>query len=77
MLTVSTMPSRPRRSMGQANGLRRHRLAKDQWEMKRPVINAYIAVLYDEIQRLEQKIDDLLLEKIQSGSLIGRRTIYG
>ena len=37
------------------------------WEMKRPVINVHIADLYDEIQRLEQEIDDLLLEKIQSG----------
>ena len=42
---------------------RLHRL----WEMKRPVINAYITDLYEEIQRLEQVIDDLLLEKIQSG----------
>ena len=38
------------------------------WEMKRPTINAHIAELYSEIQRLEQEIDDLLLEKIQSGS---------
>ena len=38
------------------------------WEMKRPAINAHIAELYDEIQRLEQEIDDLLLEKIQNGS---------
>ena len=42
---------------------RLHRL----WEMKRPAINAHIADLYNEIQRLEQEIDDLLLEKIQSG----------
>ena len=42
---------------------RLHRL----WEMKRPVINAHIADLYNEIQWLEQEIDDLLLEKIQSG----------
>ena len=47
----------------QADLQRLHRL----WEMKRPVINAHIADLYDEIQRLEQEIDDLLLEKIQSG----------
>ena len=40
-----------------------HRL----WEMKRPAISAHIADLYDEIQRLEQEIDDLLLEKIQNG----------
>ncbi len=37
------------------------------WEMKRPAINAHIAELYSEIQRLEQEIDNLLLEKIQSG----------
>ena len=43
---------------------RLHRL----WEMKRPAIQAHIAELYDEIQRLEQEIDDLLLEKIQSGN---------
>ena len=39
-----------------------HRL----WEMKRPAINSHIADLYNEIRRLEQEIDDLLLEKIQS-----------
>ncbi len=38
-----------------------------RWEMKRPAINAHIADLYAEIQCLEQEIDDLLLEKIQSG----------
>lgn len=48
----------------QADLRRLHRL----WEMKRPAIQAHIAELYDEIQRLEQEIDDLLLEKIQSGS---------
>lgn len=37
------------------------------WEMKRPAINAPLAELYEEVQRLEQEIDDLLLEKIQSG----------
>lgn len=47
----------------QADLRKLHRL----WEMKRPEINAHIAELYDEIQRLEQEIDDLLLEKIQSG----------
>ena len=47
----------------QADLRRLHRL----WEMKRPVIQAHIAELYDEIQRVEQEIDDLLLEKIQSG----------
>ena len=41
-----------------------------KWEMKRPAINALIADLYNEIQRLEQEIDDLLLEKIQSGGKI-------
>lgn len=48
----------------QADLRRLHRL----WEMKRPAIQAHTAELYDEIQRLEQEIDDLLLEKIQSGS---------
>ena len=47
----------------QADIRRLHQL----WEMKRPVIQAHIAELYDEIQRLEQEIDDLLLEKIHSG----------
>ena len=45
----------------QADLRRLHRL----WEMKRPAIQVHIAELYDEIQRLEQKIDDLLLEKIR------------
>lgn len=40
------------------------------WEMKRPTINVHIADLHNEIQRLEQEIDDLLLEKIQSGGYI-------
>ena len=39
---------------------RLHRL----WEMKRPAINAHIAELYDEIQRLEQEVDDILLQKL-------------
>ena len=47
----------------QANLRQLHRL----WEMKHPAINAHIADLYDEIQRLEQEIDDLLLEKIRCG----------
>ena len=38
-----------------------------KWEMKRPAINAHIADLYEEIQQLEQEIDELLLERIQSG----------
>jgi len=38
------------------------------WEIKRPANNAHIATLYDEIQRLKQEINNLLLEKIQSGS---------
>jgi len=36
--------------------------------MKRPAINSHIADLYNEIHRLEQEIDDLLLEKIQRDS---------
>ena len=55
---------RNQRAAEQADLRRLHRL----WEMKRPTINAHIAELYDEIQRLEQEIDDLLLEKIQNGS---------
>lgn len=47
----------------QADLRRLHRL----WEMKRPVINAYITDLYEEIQRLEQEVDDILMEKIQNG----------
>ena len=47
----------------QADLRRLHRL----WEMKRPAINAHIADLYNEIRRLEQEIDDLLLEKIRCG----------
>lgn len=47
----------------QADLRRLHRL----WEMKRPAINARLTALYEEVQRLEQEIDDLLLEKIQSG----------
>jgi len=48
----------------QADLRRLHRL----WEMKRPAINSHIADLYNEIHRLEQEIDDLLLEKIQRDS---------
>ena len=44
--------------------LRQHKCLQ---ERRCPAINAHIAELYDEIQRLEQEIDDLLLEKIQSG----------
>lgn len=35
------------------------------WEMKRPAINAHLTALYEEVQRLEQEIDDILIEKIQ------------
>lgn len=48
---------------GQAGLRRLHQL----WEIKRPAILFHIAELYEEIQQLEQEIDDLLLEKIQSG----------
>ena len=37
------------------------------WEIKRPAINAHLAALHEKVQQLEQEIDDLLLEKIQSG----------
>ena len=47
----------------QADLRKLHRL----WEMKRPAIDSHIADLYTEVQRLEQEVDDLLLEKIQSG----------
>ena len=47
----------------QADLRRLHRL----WEMKRPSINARIAELHEKIRRLEQEIDNLLLEKIQRG----------
>lgn len=36
------------------------------WEMKRPAIKAHISVLSNEIQRLDQEIDQVLLEKIQA-----------
>ena len=42
---------------------RLHRL----WEMKRPAINDHIADLYNEIQRLEQDIDEILMEMIHDG----------
>ena len=38
-----------------------------QWGVKRPAIAVHIAALHEEVQRLEQEIDDLMLEKIQSG----------
>lgn len=50
--------------LGEQAGLRR---LMRMWEMKRPAIHAHIADLCAEIQRLEQEIDDLLLEKIQGG----------
>ena len=37
------------------------------WEMKRPAIDAHLAELHEEVQRLEQEIDDILMEKIQNG----------
>ena len=37
------------------------------WEMKCPAINAHLAELHEEVQRLEQEIDDILMEKIQNG----------
>ena len=36
------------------------------WELKRPAINTHIADLYAEIQRLEQEIDVILMERICS-----------
>ena len=37
------------------------------WEMKRPAIDAHLAELYEEIQRLEEEIDDILMEMIHNG----------
>ena len=35
------------------------------WELKRPAINVHIAELYQEIHRLEDEIDDILLAKMR------------
>ena len=37
------------------------------WEMKRPAIDTHLAELHEEVRRLEQEIDDILMEKIQNG----------
>lgn len=47
----------------QADLLRLQRM----WELKRPAIDAHLAELYEEIQRLEQEIDDILMEMIHNG----------
>lgn len=47
----------------QADLLRLQRM----WEMKRPAIDAHLTELHEEVQRLEQEIDDILMEKIQNG----------
>lgn len=47
----------------QADLLRLQRM----WELKRPAIDAHIAELHDEVQRLEQEIDDILMEMIHNG----------
>lgn len=36
-----------------------------QWEVKRPAINVHIAELYQEIHRLEDEIEDILLAKMR------------
>ena len=47
----------------QADLLRLQRM----WELKRPAIDAHLAELYEEIQRLEEEIDDILMEMIHNG----------
>ena len=37
------------------------------WEMKRPAIDAHIEELQEEVERLEQEIDDILMEMIHNG----------
>ena len=37
------------------------------WELKRPAISAHIDELWEEVVRLEQEIDDILMEMIRSG----------
>lgn len=37
------------------------------WELKRPAINVHLAELHEEVQRLEQEIDDILMEMIHNG----------
>ena len=37
------------------------------WELKRPAIDAHLAELHAEVQRLEQEIDDILMEMIHNG----------
>ncbi|MGN1000305.1 MAG: zinc ribbon domain-containing protein [Faecousia sp.] len=39
-----------------------------QWKMKRPAIHARLTALDEEIQKLEQEIDDILLTKIMQSS---------
>ena len=46
----------------QADLLRLQRM----WEMKRPAIDAHLTELHDEVQRLEQEIDDILMEMIHN-----------
>ncbi len=37
------------------------------WELKRPAIDAHLTELHTEVRRLEQEIDDILMEKIHNG----------
>ena len=48
----------------QADLLRLQRM----WEMKRPTIDAHIEELQEEVERLEQEIDDILMEMIRDGA---------
>ena len=47
----------------QADLLRLQRM----WELKRPAIDAHIEELQEEVERLEQEIDDILMEMIHNG----------
>lgn len=37
------------------------------WELNRPAIAVHLTALHEEVQRMEQEIDEILLEKIKSG----------
>ena len=37
------------------------------WELKRPAIDAHLTELHEEVRRLEQEIDDILMEMIHNG----------
>ena len=39
-----------------------------QWALRKPVLDAHCLTLQKEIQRLEQEIDGIVMEKIQTGN---------